>query len=118
MARPLQYVGELRRSFDIYLNVAERAVIQEKAIATRLPMSTLIRRAALGLKCSPVPAINAEQWAKLGPLSANINQIAKNLNGGDIFTVTDMITLDELQALLTDIRLALTGKAQGDCEDH
>jgi hypothetical protein len=117
VARPLQYVGELRSSFDIYLNVAERAVIHEKAIATRLPMSAFIRRAALGLRCSPVPAINAEQWAKLGPLAANLNQIAKNLNEGDIFTVSDMITLNELQALLTDIRLALTGKEPDDCED-
>lgn len=118
MARPLQYVGELRRSFDIYLNVAERAVIQEKAIATRLPMSALIRRAALGLKCSPVPAINAEQWAKLGPLAANINQIAKSLNEGDIFTISDIITLNDLHELLTDIRLALTGKVSDDCEDR
>lgn len=118
MARPLQYVGELRSSFDIYLNVAERAVIHEKAIATRLPMSAFIRRAALGLRCSPVPAINAEQWTKLGPLSANINQIAKRLNEGDIFTVSDMIALDEMRLLLIDIRLALTGKASDDCEDR
>lgn len=110
MARPLLSAVELRSSFDIYLSEAERTLIRDKAIATRLPMSAFIRRSALGQHCPAVPAINAEQWARLGPLAANINQIAKGLNEGDMFSVSDAICMDELRMLLTDIRLALTGQ--------
>jgi len=110
MARPLQASSELREKFDLYLNAAERALIRDKAVAAGLPVSAFVRRAALGQRCTNVPAIAAEQWAKLGPLAANMNQIARWLNAGDMFTVSDAIAIDEIRQHLAAIRLTLTGR--------
>lgn len=110
MARPLQPSNELRDRFDLYLSDAERAAIRDKAQAAGLPMSAFVRRAALGQRCIPVPAINAEQWAKLGRLAANLNQIAKHLNEGEPFSAFDAIGIDEIRLHLADIRLALAGR--------
>lgn len=110
MARPLRPSSELRERFDLYLTRQERAAIRGKALAARLPMSALVRRAALGLRCDPVPAITADQWSRLGPLAANLNQIARHLNAGATATCVDAGCIDELRYLLNDIRLALAGK--------
>lgn len=110
MARPLQPAANLRDRFDLYLTDAERAAIREKANAAGLPLSAFIRRAALGQRCTTLPAIAAEQWAKLGRLAGNLNQIAKHLNEGDPFSAADAISIDEIRFHLAAIRLALTGR--------
>lgn len=110
MARPLQPTANLRDRFDLYLTDAERAAIREKATAAGLPVSAFIRRAALGQRCNAVPAIAADQWAKLGRMAANLNQIAKHLNEGEPFSAADAVSIDELRFHLADIRVALTGR--------
>lgn len=110
MVRPLQPAANLRDRFDLYLTDAERATIRDKATAAGLSVSAFIRRAALGQRCNAVPAIAADQWAKLGRMAANLNQIAKHLNEGEPFSAADAISIDELRFHLADIRMALTGR--------
>ena len=112
MARPLQPLNTLRDKFDLYLTDAERVAIHDKAKAAGLPMSAFVRRAALGQRCTTVPTVAAEQWAQLGKLAANLNQIAKHLNEGDPFSASDAIGIDELRLHLAAIRLALTGREE------
>jgi hypothetical protein len=110
MARPIIPQSEIRKRFHIYLSEEERADIERKAAEANLPLSMFMRKAALGQRCQSIPAINCHQWAELGRMAANLNQIAKHLNEGDPFSVSDAISMDELRFFLGDIRLALTGK--------
>lgn len=110
MARPIIQQSEIRKRFHIYLSEQERLDIEQKAAEANLPLSTFLRKAALGQRCFSIPAINCHQWAELGRMAGNINQIAKHLNEGEPFSVSDAISMDELRFYLGDIRLALTGK--------
>lgn len=100
MARPLLREWELRERFDIYLTLIERGRIAERAQGAGLPLSAFIRKAALGHKVHSLPSINAEQWAKLGGLAANLNQLARHANAGTLVAVDP----DELAALAETVR--------------
>ena len=67
-------------------------------------------RVLLNIAVWVISRIPPEQWAKLGPLAANMNQIARGLNAGDMFTVSDAVAIDEMRQHLAAIRLALTGE--------
>ena len=108
MARPLLRQWELRERFEIYLTPLERGAIAERAKQAGMPLSAFIRKAALGQKVSALPAINAEQWARLSGLGANLNQITHHANAGTLEGV-DPAMLDEVAETVRQIRLTLMG---------
>ena len=83
MPRPLVPDHQLRRRFDLYLDQVELERIRAKASAAGLPMSTFVRRSALGQSIRPAPSsVSLERWRELAPLAANLNQIAHACNLG------------------------------------
>lgn len=108
MARPLLRQWELRERFDIYLTALERGNIAERAKLAGMPLSAFIRKAALGQKVIAMPAINADQWARLAALGANLNQLAHHANAGTL-DGADLALLEELSEQVRQIRHALMG---------
>ena len=85
MPRPLIPIQALRQRFDLYLAQHEMEKIRADAKAARLPMSTYLRRLALGQTVEMPPVEFAVgQWQSLGRLANNINQIAKACNAGQL----------------------------------
>jgi len=79
-------------------------VLEDKAQAAGLPLSTFIREAALGKKISPLPTVNAKRWAELAPLQSNLNQLLRHLNGG----VPAKVELSLVETLLCEVRALRT----------
>ena len=97
------------------LSAAELAMLDERRAAFRMRRGEYLRAAALQRDLPPtIPAINRQQWADLARLAANLNQIAKHLNGGgqphDCADLREQIAecLDALKA----VRGALIGVDQ------
>lgn len=82
MGRPLYLKQSLRTKIDCYLTPAEREVVAEKSQAAHLPISAFMRQAALGQRVHSVPTGNAERWAELATLAANLNQLTHHANAG------------------------------------
>lgn len=82
MGRPLYPKGNLRAKAECYLSPAEREEVAAKACAAHLAVSAFLRKAALGQRVQAVPTGNAERWAELAKLAANLNQLAHHANAG------------------------------------
>lgn len=113
MARPYLPRAALRRPMTLYVNPCELTQLQAKAEEARLPLSTFLRRAALGHRISSVPAGSAQRWADLGRLGNNINQLARKANAGELLALEEDALL--LQALLNEIH-ALRNEIAGSQE--
>jgi hypothetical protein len=90
----------LRQKVDCYLAPSEKADLEHKAKLAGLPLSTFLRESALGKKISPLPTVNAQRWAELAPLQANLNQLLRHINRGERAAVE----LDLLKNLLHEVR--------------
>ncbi|GIK26486.1 MAG: hypothetical protein BroJett006_27320 [Betaproteobacteria bacterium] len=81
----------------------ERLALEELARAARLPLSLLVRNAALGLKIEPAPPaapeVNIEKYGELARLAGNLNQLTRHMNEGHILA-SDSQRLD-LQDVLS-----------------
>ena len=101
---------QLRAKVDTYLREDEKDVIARKARAAGLPVSTYVRRAALGHKLQTVPTPNVEKWRELARLAGNLNQIAHAINGGHASGV-DPLLLYEIGEQVRLLRVDLAGGA-------
>lgn len=83
MPRPLKSRSELRQRFDLYLDEGEAMRLRDYAAATRLPMSTYLRRVALRQRIeTPPSAANVARWRELAPLANNLNQLVRACHSG------------------------------------
>ena len=102
MGNELLSAAELRKRFDLYLTDDERAVLEIKARAACLPMSTFLRRVALKKKIEQPPKeISRKQYAELARVGSNLNQIAAAINAGK----ASGIDVDVIHELATQVRL-------------
>lgn len=108
MGRPLIKAETLRTKIDCYFSLLEREEISAKARRAGLPLSTFIRKSALGNKVSALPKINLELWHSLARTTANLNQIAKHLNEGKVVNIDPML-LEEVKKEVKSLRLGLIG---------
>ena len=121
MAQPLLPRQALRERFDLYLNESERVALGAKARRVNLPVSTFIRKAALGQRIqSPPPAVNIRSWQEAARWASNIHQIAHAIASGKAVGV-DVNTLEHLSESVRQLRMELLGsnakgKDAGDAE--
>lgn len=107
MAQPLLPRQVLRERFDLYLNESEREAISAKAKRLNLPVSTYIRKTALGQRIqAPPPAVNIRAWQEAARWASNLNQIAHALASGKA-TGVDPVTVDQLNDAVRALRLQL-----------
>ena len=113
MPRPLKASSDLRKHFDLYLDVAEVEQIRTNAQAAHLPMSTFVRRVALRQQIKvPPSAGNLARWQELAPLASNLNQIAHACNAG-LLPEGIYPTVNELAKQVRLLRLELLGACHG-----
>jgi hypothetical protein len=95
----------------VRLTQAELGQVEALAEGYGLSVSALIRRIVLGRRLpQPVPRVNLEAWAKLGPLAGNLNQYMKAINQGRAAGVPLPLLL-EIRQLLDTLRDELRGRA-------
>jgi hypothetical protein len=88
----------------------ERLALEERARAARLPLSLLVRNAALGLEIVPAaptaPEINIEKYGELARLAGNLNQVTHHLNAGHIVATEreKLDLLDRLSMILANVQ--------------
>jgi hypothetical protein len=110
--RPRLAADQLRSAAlpSIRVTQTELAHIEALAEIHNLRVSDLVRRLVLGRRLPrPVPRINLEAWAKLGPLAGNLNQHIKAIHQGRAAGVP-LPLLHELRQLLDRLRAALRGE--------
>lgn len=101
--------AELRKKFDLYLTDDERAAVEIKARAARLPMSTFLRRVALAKKIEQPPSeISRSQYAELARVGSNLNQIAAAINAGRASGI-DAQVIHELATQVRLLRMQIIG---------
>lgn len=105
MPRPLVSSQDLRHRFDLYLAGHEAEQLRAVAKAARLPMSTYLRRLALGQSVEMPPTEFAvHQWRELGRLDNNINQLTRLAHAGQ-FSPDIHAALAEVAQLLRQLRI-------------
>ncbi len=97
-------------TIGVRVSLLELLALQDKAAQMGMTPAQWLRKAALDrrLPPAPVPAINREQYAELARLSANVNQLARHANHGEIVRV-DADLLLRLGTEVRQLRLALIG---------
>ena len=90
---------------------AEAAELERRARELGVGVAELLREAALGRplprRVEPSP-IALRQWAELGRLASNLNQLQRAVNQGRVPGVSGPV-VEELRGLLHDVRTALVG---------
>ncbi|MCC6142532.1 MAG: hypothetical protein LC110_08515 [Burkholderiales bacterium] len=92
------------------MNTDELNQLRERARGARLPLSILVRNAALGLEIVPAaptaPEINIEKYSELARLAGNLNQVTHHLNAGHIVATEreKLDLLDTLSMILTNVQ--------------
>ena len=94
---------------------AEDRRLRERARLLGITVAELLREAALG---RPIPhrlqlePIASDQWVELARLAANLNQLQRAINRGQIEGIP-VTLVEELRLLLHDVRQSLVGRAGG-----
>jgi len=116
--------AEARRGHMIAVKVtpAERALLEERAMAAGLDVGVYVRAMGLGRRVvGIVPEVNRDAWIELARTTANVNQIAAHLNGGGRFdergTSRVAQALDTVRGELALLRRALIGSGD-DADDE
>ena len=91
------------RQHPVTCRLTDAELVRCDAARGELTRGEWLRLGALESLPVVIPAINREAYAELGRAAANLNQIAKRINGGDL------VELDQVRAELADFRLALIG---------
>ena len=109
--RPKIDPAAVRRStIGVRVSAAEYDALRTKAEQMALTPAQFLRQAALTrrLPRPPVPAVNRDEYAKLGRLAGNLNQLVRRANQGQHVILTDPL-VKLLLAELNDLRRALLG---------
>lgn len=91
------------RQHPVTCRLTDAELVRCDAARGELTRGEWLRIGALDSLPVVVPALNREAYAELARAAANLNQIAKRINGGDL------VELDQVRAELADFRLALIG---------
>ncbi len=94
-----------RRDFIAYpcFTRHEWSKLEERAAAAGLPVAIFIRTVALNLQINSLPAVNREAIVTLNRLGNNINQVAKQLNTGQV----KGITAEQIDVWLNDVKASI-----------
>ena len=109
--RPKNAPGTVRGvTIGVRVSPAELDALTAKAQQMGMSPAHWLREAALSrrLPSPPVPAINREEYADLARLAANLNQLARAANEGQVVALNDGL----MQRLITEVsrlRLGLLG---------
>ena len=100
-------------NLSVRLSPAEYAALRERAAQLGMKPGQFLRQAGLTrrLPPPPVPAVNREEWAKLGQLANNINQLTRRANEGKLTgfpAATVRLTRAEIKQLRANL-LGLSG---------
>lgn len=103
--------SELRtRSVNTRLNDAEWAELEARRKALNMQRGEYLRTAAFGQLPRSLPAVNRDAYLELTRIGANLNQIAKRLNAGDLPQLDDLRReIDAARKAITDL-----GAGEGD----
>ena len=99
-------------TIGVRVSASEYALLRLKSESMAMTPAQWLREAALTrrLPSPPVAAINREQYAELGRLAGNLNQLTRLANEGRPVTIADAL----IQRLIDEtrhLRLALIGAA-------
>ena len=97
-----------RRPISVWISPNERARIKGLAEELRIPVSALLRDAALEALPPSIPEINRAAFASLARINSNLNQWMAALNAGRAPEVP-LPDLHELYGLLLAVRHELLG---------
>ena len=109
--RPKIDPAAVRRStIGVRVSAAESATLRTRAAEMGLTPAQFLRHAALTrrLPRPPVPAVNRDEYAKLGRLAGNLNQLVRRANQGQHVILTDPL-VKLLLAEVNALRQALLG---------
>ncbi len=111
--RPRKAPAELRsKRLNVRFTEAEYAELCEKAAAANLTPTDYAHAELIGADMPKfVPLVNREIYAKLVPLTTNLNQLAKmGQSGGNV--VVDLKALKAIYAEVVSLRKSLIGAAK------
>ena len=109
--RPRSLAADLRTAtIGVRVSAAEYDLLRAKAEVMAMTPAQWLREAALTrrLPAPPVAAINREQYAELGRLAANLNQLTRLANEGQRVTIATEL-LGRLSSEVGRLRLGLLG---------
>jgi len=109
--RPRSLAADVRTAtIGVRVSAAEYDALRAKAGAMAMTPAQWLREAALTrrLPAPPVAAINREQYAELGRLAANLNQLTRLANEGQRVTIANDL-LGRLSYEVSRLRLGLLG---------
>jgi len=109
--RPRGAAADLRTAtIGVRVSVAEYDLLRAKAEVMAMTPAQWLREAALTrrLPAPPVAAVNREQYAELGRLAANLNQLTRLVNEGQRVTIATEL-LGRLSSEVSRLRLGLLG---------
>lgn len=88
----------------------ERAILDERAGPGGV--AEYLRACGLGKKPRiprQVPVVNATAWAALGPCLANVNQLARHANRGEVVSEALAPVIEDVRLQLVALRAGLLG---------
>ena len=88
---------------------AELAEVRGQATSFGLTVGELVRRAVLNRGTPVVPAVNRQEWGRLGHLAANLNQYVKAIHQGQA-AGAPLTLLEQLCAEVGVLRERLLGR--------
>lgn len=99
-------------TIGVRVSPSEYALLRLKSESMAMTPAQWLREAALTrrLPSPPVAAINREQYAELGRLAGNLNQLTRLANEGRPVTIADAL-IQRLTQEVRSLRLALIGAA-------
>ena len=109
--RPKGDPAAVRRStIGVRVSAAEYDALRTRAEHMGLTPAQFLRHAALTrrLPSPPVPAVNRQEYANLGRMAGNLNQLTRRANAGQNVILTEPL-VQLLRAELNDLRQALLG---------
>ena len=105
--KPLPEDERRRHTVSVRLNDDELAQVDARRAKIAMQRGEYLRKAAFDRLPPSIPELNKTAWVELGRLGGNVNQIAHHLNAGDA------VPIQEIQALLGELRRALIGVRPG-----
>lgn len=99
-----------RHCVSVRLNDDELAQLDDRRALVNMQRGEYLRTVSFSQLPPTIPAINRTAYLELTRIGANLNQLAKRANSGDL------PELDNLRGQLDALRLTLIGAEEGDDE--